>query len=73
MRLEIESTTEIVYLNDVPARIWEGKTKSGIPVTVFIVHITTSDDHDKGEFESELQQHRSPSPETQQIPFRLIL
>ena len=39
MKITIESTDKIVYLNGIPARIWEGETASGICVHCFITRI----------------------------------
>jgi len=73
MKIEIESTTKIVHLNGVPARIWEGKTASGIPVHCFITRIAIGKDAETSEFERELQEHRPPTAEIEAIPLRMIL
>lgn len=73
MKIEIESTTKIVHLNGVPARIWEGKTASGIKVHCYITRIAVADGQDTGEFDRELQEHRAPSTEIAAIPLRMIL
>jgi len=73
MRITIESTTKTVELNGVPARIWEGKTDSGIPCHCYITRIGVDRDEDSSEFESELQEHRPPSPEIAAIPLRLVV
>lgn len=73
MRITMESTTKIVELNGVPARIWEGKTDSGISCHAYVTRIGVERDEDNAEFESELQEHRPPSPEIEAIPLRLII
>lgn len=74
MRITIESTTKTVTLNDVPARIWEGTTASGIPVHCYITRIAVRDDADLAQFEAELQQHRpARNADIDAIPNRLIL
>jgi hypothetical protein len=73
MKIEIESTTKIVRLNGVAARIWEGKTVSGIPVHCYVTRISVKNDADASEFERELEEHRPPSPEVEVIPLRMIL
>ncbi len=73
MKIEIESTTKIVQLNGVPARIWVGKTESGIPVHCYVTRIAVAKDADASEFERELQEHRAPTPEIEAIPLRMIL
>jgi hypothetical protein len=73
MRIEIESTTKIVFLNGVRARIWEGKTESGIPMHCYVTLIAAQKDLDVSEFEKELEGHRVPSPEIEEMPLRMIL
>jgi len=78
MKIEIESTSKIVYLNEkslrgIPARIWEGKTESGIPVHCYVTRIAVAKDADVSEFERELQEHKPPSAEIEAIPLRMIL
>lgn len=73
MRIAIESTTKIVHLNGVKARVWEGVTESGIPVLCFVTRIAVKDGLDTSEFEKELQEHRVPSIEAEAIPLRMIL
>ena len=74
MRITIESTSKIVELNGVPARIWEGETESGIPVHCYVTRIAAPPEGvDLTEFEKELQEHKAPSPEVEAIPLRMIL
>jgi len=77
MKVELESTTKIVQLvvngTDVPARVWEGKTDSGIKVHAYITRIATHLENDQIEFERELQQCKVPSTEILALPLRLIL
>jgi len=73
MRVILESTTKHVRLNGVPARIWEGKTDSGIPCHAYITRIAVGQDQDSAEFDRELKEHKSPSPEILVIPLRLVI
>ena len=73
MRVNLESTTKIVELNGVPARIWEGTTESGIRVHAFVTRIAAPEDADLTQFEAELKEQRKPSADVQSIPLRLIL
>ena len=73
MKLQIESTTKIVQVNGVPARIWEGETESGIPVHCYVTRVAVASDADHEEFERELEEHRVPSVDVQAIPLSLIL
>jgi hypothetical protein len=78
MRISLESTTKMVELETcsgcrVAARIWEGKTASGIPVHAYITRIAVLESQDQHEFERELKAHRAPSAAIDAIPLRLIL
>jgi hypothetical protein len=74
VKLELESTTKIVTLNGVPARVWQGKTASGIPVFAFITRLAVDRDEPCEEFEHELEeQHAAPRPEVAAFESRLIL
>lgn len=74
MKITIENTSKIVTVNDVPARIWEGHTESGIKVHCLITRIAVDkDEPNVGQFKKELQETREPSPEVEAIPLRLIL
>lgn len=74
MKITIESTDKIVHLNGIPARIWEGETASGIRVHCFITRIAVGKDEPRiEEFEAELEETVSPSPEIAVYPSRLII
>jgi hypothetical protein len=77
MKVTIESTDKIVTLvvngTDVPARIWEGKTDSGIPVHCYVTRIAVHEGQDQAQFKRELQEHRAPTPEIAAIPLRMII
>ena len=73
MKITIESTTKVVTVNDVPARIWEGHTESGIPVHCYVTRIAVHKDEDASQFEAELQSMRTPSTAVEGISLRLIL
>jgi len=73
VKIAIESTTKIVHLNGVPARIWEGQTDSGIPIHCFITRVAVHNDLDHTQFERELQEQRKPSTDVEALPLRMIL
>lgn len=84
MKITIESTPHIVTLvvngHDVPARVWQGATDSGIPVQCFITRIAPeipqSDpriDELTAEFERDLQRQADPRPTVQAIPLRFFI
>lgn len=74
MKVTLHSTTKIVHLNDVPARIWEGQTESGIKVHAYITRIAIDKAETRTqEFEAELMEQEQPSAEIQAIPLKLII
>lgn len=80
MKVTLESTDKIVVLHagadgDVPARIWEGTTDSGIRCHAFITRIAVHQDLDASQFERELEAKPRPlSAELQGVyPTRMIL
>lgn len=74
MKITIESTSKIVRLNGVPARVWEGQTESGIKVHCFVTRVAIDINETRTkDFERELQEQRAPSPEIAAIDARLIL
>jgi len=73
MQIEIESTEKIVELNGVPARVWEGKTKTGIQVHCFVTRISPQTHDNIEQFEKELKEQKAASVEVAAYPMRLIL
>lgn len=73
MKLILENTTKTVTLNGVECRIWEGETASGIKCHAFIARIGVHENLDASQFAGELEEQRTPSPEIQEIPLRMIL
>lgn len=73
MNIQLKSTSKIVNINNVPARVWEEKTESGIPVHAFITRVVVDRDQDCSEFEKELEEHQPPSADIQAYPLHLIL
>ena len=73
MKVSLESTTKVVHLNGVPARIWEGKTVTGIEVHAFITRIAVDKDADSSQFEAELKECSPPSAPVAMYPARLVL
>lgn len=74
MKITIESTTKIVELNGIPARVWEGETESGIKIHCFITRMAIDKDEPRvEEFQTELMECLTPSPEIQVFPLHLIL
>lgn len=73
MEIQLHNTTKIVFLNGVPARIWEGQTANGIKIHVYITRIGVEDSQDLQEFESELDGATEPTAEIKAIPLRLLI
>jgi hypothetical protein len=74
MQITIENTSRTVEVNGVPARIWEGKTASGIAVQVLVTRIAvlTETENDFSQFEAELEETKPPSA-VQAFPLRMVL
>jgi hypothetical protein len=85
MKLTIESTSKVVELllagAAIPARVWEGRTESGIPVHCYVTRLmpVVADSPQNAElfreFERELllEQRVPLSDDVKAIPLRLIL
>lgn len=80
MKLLLESTDKIVTLvvngAQVPARIWQGESDTGIPVHCYITRVAVKEGQPPEtyrQFEQELQEHAKARPEIEAIPLRLIL
>jgi len=73
MKITLESTTKVVTLNGVPARLWEGHTVAGIPVHAYITRIAADAGADQTEFERELEDCVPPTPDVAALPARLLL
>lgn len=56
MKLIIEATSTIERVNGQPARVWKGKTESGIEVTCWISIVQVKKSDDCAQFERELQE-----------------
>lgn len=80
MKLSLESTDRLITLvvngHDIPARIWQGKTPTGVPVHAYITRVAVSEGLGPESykiFEDELLEHAKPRAEIAGIPLRLIL
>jgi hypothetical protein len=73
MKATLESTSKIVQLNGVPARIWEGTTQRGIRFHAYVTRVAVHETLDVSEFEAELREERKPSAEVEAIPLRMVL
>lgn len=50
MKMTIESTTEFVSIEGLAARVWTGKTETGVKVTAFIHGVVCKSTSDQTEF-----------------------
>lgn len=78
MRVTLESTSKVIHIDGVPARVWEGITDGGVSCFAFITRIAPSmPDPPRDlcvEFERDLRECKPPSPDIDgAIPARLIL
>ena len=76
MKIKLESTTKVVEVNGIPARIWEGETESGIKVHAFINRVAVHKDESPevhNQFKTELQECKQPSSDVTAYPLRMIL
>jgi hypothetical protein len=73
MKITVESTSKLVFLNGMQCRIWEGVTERGVKVHCNVPRIAVQEDQDLAQFEAELREQRKPSAEVDAIPLRLIL
>lgn len=72
MKVTLESTTKLVTLNGVPARVWAGVTEAGIPCHAFVTRIAVSRDDDISQFERELAEQWAPSTDVSWYPARMV-
>ena len=73
MRMTVESTSKVVEINGVPARVWEGTSERGVKVICFITRVAVERSDDCGQFEAELAEQRPPSAGAQTFPARMVL
>jgi hypothetical protein len=80
MKITIESTSKLIKFlvqgYEVPARIWQGETDTGIPVQVYITRIAPEippNDSRNEQFIWELKETAAPRPTVEAIPLRMIL
>jgi hypothetical protein len=71
MKIAIQSTSKIVEINGVPARVWEGTTENGVDITCLVTRIAVKRDADCSQFERELTEVKAP--EINAWPLRMVL
>jgi hypothetical protein len=75
MTLTITNTTQIVTINGIPARVWEGVSENGIRVQCLITRIAVHNNDDCAQFEKELTEQAAPRSEDRPdaFPLRMVL
>ena len=73
MKITVQSTSKLVTVDGVPARVWQGHTEDGIAVHCFITRIGVDKDEDCSRFEADLKECAAPTEEVAAIPSRLAL
>lgn len=73
MKITIESTTQIVSLNGIDCRVWEGETASGIKLQALIPRIAVHNSEDTSQFEAELKEQAPPRLEERAFPLRMLI
>lgn len=72
MKASIQSTSQIIEVNGIPARVWKGKTEKGIECEFLVTLVAVSKDRDCSQFEQELQEQHAPHV-SEAFPLKLIL
>lgn len=62
MKIELSSTSQIVRIDGVECRVWEGKTGGGIAVTAFVARVAVDVEADASQFQAELRAVPEPRP-----------
>lgn len=73
MEIQLHSTTKVVTLNGIPARVWEGVTAKGIPIHAFITRIAVEKSENLSEFEVELDSASEPSVDVAAYPMHMLI
>lgn len=70
MKLTIRATANMVTLDGVRCRVWEGVTAGGVPCKVFVHRLAVAKDEDTAQFDRELSEQLPPG---QAVPLRMVL
>jgi len=73
MEMTLQSTSKIVEIDSVPARVWEGVSARGIPVRAYINRVVAKRSDDSQAFQLELQEHTAPSAVVAALPTHITL
>jgi hypothetical protein len=73
MKIELETTSQIVWLDGVQCRVWEGKTGEGVAIVAFIPRVTCKRDADQSELARELVEQDVPRMPAEVWPNWMVL
>jgi hypothetical protein len=74
MTIIIESTSQMIEINGVPARVWEGKTQRGQKVVCAITRIACEESANQAEFQADLREQKPPSDMALKVfPLRMVI
>jgi hypothetical protein len=78
MEMTVRSTSRMILLvlrdgREIPARVWEGETTTGVPVVALITRVAAEADGDCTAFERDLVETPAPGPLGLAVPARLVL
>jgi hypothetical protein len=72
MKATVENTDQIVEINGIPARVWLGRTESGVCFELLVTRVAVSQNEDASQFEKELKEQPKPFI-SQAFPLSMII
>lgn len=73
MKITIESTTKVIFINNIATRIWEGETEDGTKIHCYISQIAANENVNVAKFYNDISNSKTPSPEVEAIPMEITL
>lgn len=77
MKATCESTGIIVEIEvedlKIPARVWIGKTESGVEFQMLVTRVAVGRPKDQTQFEKDLRSAHAPTPVPCAFPLRMVL
>ncbi len=61
MKISIEKTEQLLFLDGVQVRVWRGRTETGIECLVFVHRLAVAVEADSSEFARELDELPAPA------------
>jgi hypothetical protein len=61
MRMKIESTDQLTFLDGVKVRVWKGKTEGDVDCIVFVRRLAVAFGKDASRFDAEIQEELPPA------------